>query len=383
MRGEAAAHVFYDETRFTRAGAAPLIIRKTLFGDGGVQGLDGERHRRRKRLFLSLMSPDRIDTLAADALEAFDARSPAWERADGVVLYQEIGRVLCEAVCAWSGVPLPAADVARRTADLHAMIDGGGSLGPRFVRGVTARKRAERWVGDLIEQVRAHKLEAPDATALYAVAWHRDAGGQLLDTRTAAVELLNVLRPTVAVDRFIVYAALALHDHPGWRDRLRTADDELKEAFVQEVRRYYPFFPFVGARVRTSFVWRGYRFREGQRVLFDLYGTNHDPHLWPAPDRFDPERFLGWTGNAFSFVPQGGGDAETGHRCPGEPIAVALMKAALDALTQRIAYRVPEQDLRVSLTRMPTLPRSGFVVTDVRRLQSPAPASRAESARGR
>ena len=30
----------------------------------------------------------------------------------------------------------------------------------------------------------------------------------------AAVELLNVLRPTVAVDRFIVFAALALHRHP-------------------------------------------------------------------------------------------------------------------------------------------------------------------------
>jgi fatty-acid peroxygenase len=32
---------------------------------------------------------------------------------------------------------------------------------------------------------------------------------------------------------------------------------------VQEVRRFYPFFPFVSGRVLTEFAWRGHRFARG------------------------------------------------------------------------------------------------------------------------
>jgi len=38
---------------------------------------------------------------------------------------------------------------------------------------------------------------------VHAIAWHRDGEGRLLDTKVARVELINVLRPTVAVARFI------------------------------------------------------------------------------------------------------------------------------------------------------------------------------------
>ena len=56
-----------------------------------------------------------------------------------------------------------------------------------------------------------------------AVAWGRQQSSSG-DERVAAVELLNLLRPTVAIARFIVFAALALHLHPEWRARV--AEDE-------------------------------------------------------------------------------------------------------------------------------------------------------------
>ncbi len=69
--------------------------------------------------------------------------------------------------------------------------------------------------------------------------------------------------------------------------------------------------------------------------------------------------------------PQGGGEHHQHHRCAGEWATIELMKTAAIALTRWIDYRVPEQDLRVSLRRMPTLPASGFVMTDVRPRLSP------------
>ena len=99
-------------------------------------------------------------------------------------------------------------------------------------------------------------------------------------------------------------------------------------------------------------------------MLLDLYGTNHDPRVWGRPDEFIPERFYQWDGSPYNFIPQVGGDHYGGHRCAGEWITVALMRTAVEFLA-RLRYSVPPQDLRVDLSRMPALPRSGFVIRDV------------------
>jgi fatty-acid peroxygenase len=200
---------------------------------------------------------------------------------------------------------------------------------------------------------------------LHAVAWHRDSTGELLPPRVAAVELLNVLRPTVAVAVYCTLAAHALHEHPSGREALLAGEDGYPELFVQEVRRFYPFFPSVLAVVREDFDWDGYRFPRGRRVLLDLYGTNHDPRTWDAPQQFRPERFRSWDGSAFTFVPQGGGDHHTNHRCPGEWITKALMTVVVDLLTTGVSYDVPAQDLRIDTSTLPALPGSRFVIRNV------------------
>ncbi len=81
--------------------------------------------------------------------------------------------------------------------------------------------------------------------------------------------------------------------------------NDYQKMFVQEVRRFYPFFPFVAARVKQDFTWNGYQFTEGTLTLLDLYGTNHDQKLWEHPNMFYPERFAQWQGSPFSFIPQG------------------------------------------------------------------------------
>lgn len=96
--------------------------------------------------------------------------------------------------------------------------------------------------------------------------------------------------------------------------------------------------------------------------MLDLYGTNHDERIWEAPDKFRPERFRRWHGGAFDLIPRGGGDYYQNHRCPGEPAAVALMKAALIFLAGGLDYAVPPQDLELDYARLPALPRSRFVI---------------------
>ncbi len=366
MTGEEAARVFYHPDRFTRRGALPPTTLRLLLDKGSVSLLDGEAHRQRKQMFLSLMTPESISRLADLMADHWRTAVGTWATKDTVVLDEGVQEILCRAVCQWAGVPLPEAEAKRRTREFGAMFEGAGDVGPRMWRGMLLRSRTERWIRGIIEATRTGELTAPEGSAVHVVAWQRDLDGNLLDPGTSAVEMINVLRPTVAVARFVTFAALALHHYPAWRDRFQAGEDVDLEPFVQEVRRFYPFFPFAGGRALSAFDWQGYHFAKGTWVMLDLYGTNHDARIWVEPNAFRPERFREWDGNAFNLIPQGGGEHESGHRCAGEWITIALMKRAVQLLTTTMQYDVPKQDLRIDLSRMPAVPRSRFVISNVR-----------------
>lgn len=373
MVGAEAARLFYDKELFRREGAAPDRLRKTLFGSMGVQGLDGEPHRERKGMLMSLMTPEAISRLAELTSRSWLRDMDEWESHKELVLFDHVRRVLCRAVCEWAGVPLPEEDVEQRADEFEAMIDSSGGMGMRYRRGVRARKNSEKWIEGIVEQVRGGALRPPEDGALNFISGHRDPEGNLLDPRVAAVEVINILRPTVAVSRYVVFAALALHRHPEYRGILQAGREEDLEDFVQEVRRFYPFFPFVAARVRKNFEWKGYPFPEGRRVLLDLYGTNHDLRSWEAPQDFRPERFRHWDKNPWNFIPQGGGDPCDNHRCAGESVTIELMKMAVRHLCRSMTYEVPSQNLQIRFSRIPAIPESRFVIKNVRRCPVPTP----------
>lgn len=367
MTGAEAAGVFYDPARFQRAGAAPAPLQKTLFGKGGVQGLDGEHHRQRKAIFLQINHPDRVEALAEVVSRAWGEAVADWTAAGEIDLYAQVQVLLTRAVCEWAGVPLSEAEAETRARQLTALFDEAGAIGLGHLRSRTARKAAERWAADLIEQIRSGQLEVSDSSAASVIANHQEPDGQPMTPRVAAVELLNVLRPTVATSVYITFVAHALDTHPVWRERLARGDRNEDMAFVEEVRRHYPFFPAVAAIVREDFQWRDHRFPRGRRVLLDLYGTNRDGRYWEDPERFDPDRFLGEEPDRFAFVPQGGGDPAVHHRCPGEPISTRLMGVALDHLTRHMTYKpvVPAALSAVDYGRLPALPDRGFRIRNI------------------
>ena len=241
------------------------------------------------------------------------------------------------------------------------MVDGFASAGPRHFRARRARGRRERWLSALVEDVRSGTRTVPEGSAVDVVAHHRDADGSLLSPQVAAVELLNIIRPTVAISWFLAFSAHALIRWPENRKRLADGDPVVAEAFAHEVRRYYPFAPYIGGRAPEAVEFDGRRMPKNSMILLDLYGQNHDAGLWADPYAFRPERFVGRDIGADELIPQGGGDPRTGHRCPGEQITVALL-AALAGELARLDFDVPEQDLTIALHRIPALPKSRVVL---------------------
>ncbi|HEY9329283.1 MAG TPA: cytochrome P450 [Streptomyces sp.] len=363
LHGPEAVRFFYDESHIERHGALPGPVLDTLFGRGAVHTLDGRQHRVRKTLFMSLLKDcGGLDSLAKQLRVEWDLARQRWAGRDQVVLFDESSLLLTRAVCGWSGVPLDDAGTEEMARDLVAMVDGFATPGPRHLRARRARSRQEERLGRLVEAARDGTQPAPAGSVLAAVAAHRDAEGQPLDPDTAAVEVLNVLRPTVAVSWFLTFAGHALHRWPDHRKRLAAGDAAYARAFAHEVRRFYPFAPFVSGLAAADLRWDGQDIPAGSMVLLDLYGQNHDPDLWPEPYTFDPGRFVGHEPDRDELVPQGGGDPATNHRCPGEDVTLTILETLVPLLAG-LRYDVPAQNLGIPLHRMPTAPRSGFVMT--------------------
>lgn len=365
MSGKEAARLFYNAELFEKRGALPKRVQRTLFGLNGIQTMDGARHMYRKRFFMSFLTPEAEKQLGEITLKKLEKAAAYWQKAGQVVLLDELNVVLCQAVCEWAGVPLQPEEERCRAQDFEAMINSFASVGPKYWRGKLARKRTEKWIQELIEDVRSGRLCPEKGSVLYKMAFYRE-GRKRLDSKMAAIELMNVLRPTVAVSRFIVFSVIALFEHGEYREKLLTGEEELYEAFAKEVRRCYPFAPCLGGIVKKDFRWKGYHFRKKTLVILDLYGTNHDFRIWEKPDKFWPERFLEKPEGAFEYIPQGGGSPSTGHRCPGEGVTIELMKVSLDFLLHRLDFKIPVQNLSYSLRKIPTEPESGLLIKNVR-----------------
>ncbi|WP_282692540.1 cytochrome P450 [Streptomyces sp. CC208A] len=373
LRGPGAVPFFYDERHALRSGALPGPVLDTLFGRGAVHTLDSAGHRVRKELFLSwLTEPSRVAALADGTVGEFRARLGVPGRE--AVLLDEAALVLARAVRDWAGLPgYDDGATALLGRDCVAMVDGFATPGPRHLRARRARARQEALLREAVVRAREDGSGGgagdPPRTPFEAVVAHREADGSLLPPDTAAVELLNIVRPTVAIAWFTTFAAYAMSRRPDVRRRLAEEPegrDEgpagLARSFAHEVRRFYPFAPFVGALAARGLVLDGgTRVGRGTPLLLDVFGQNHDPALWEDPYRFVPDRFLGASAHPAGLIPQGGGPPE-GHRCPGEDITVVLL-ARLSRELARLDFAVAGQDTRIPLRRVPTRPRDGLRIT--------------------
>lgn len=371
LRGAAGVRIFYDESKVKRAGAMPTPIQGSLFGNESVHTLDDQAHRLRKQTFVRVCYDDeqvaRIKPMVeAEVREAVQrwTKHPDSVYDSAVIAY---GR----ASMRWAGIEGRDADLDVQARRLGEIVEGFAHLNADHLVSWVNRRRTDRWCATVIREQRAGTRTAAPGTSLYEWANHRE-NDELLDPKLAGIEMQNTFRPHIAVARFAAFAAKALHDHPVWRDEIRAetgdrgtlVDGPKATAFAQEVRRFYPFVPMLPSFARTDFEVDGHQVREGERVLIDVLGTDVDPREWERAGDFDPGRFLGVDDYEAleAFIPHGGGDVHTGHRCPGEKIAISSLATMIAALCEPGVTIHPE-GLDVDWSQMPTKPRSGGIVS--------------------
>jgi fatty-acid peroxygenase len=363
VRGEDGVRTFYDPRLVTRKGAIPAPLRLLLFGRGAVHGLAGPAHQERKRMFLEVVDRASADRLADEVARRLEQATTSWEERGSVRLFDELVEVYGASVIAWAGIDAEEAEARSVSRDLALVVDAFGVRGTGYSRGYAARVRANRWARAVIRDVRRGSRTG-QGTVVGKVAANRS-----LSDAVAAVELLNLLRPTVAVAYFGAFLALALERRPDWRERLASGQPDDLRAFGHEVRRCYPFVPLLTGRLVRDYAWNDRVFRRRGFMVLDVIGTNQDPRHWPDATSFDPDRFVGREPNAFEYVPHGGGDPAQGHRCPGEPLAVGILEVTARELA-RTGYELAPGSRTVPRRRVPSVPPGGVELRQVRRTAS-------------
>lgn len=372
VRGREGVRLFYDNDRIQRRGAMPSFIGGGLFGKGSVHGLDDRQHLVRKATFVrAAMDPKEIDRLVGAVRDEWQGEFERWE--DGRTVYDAAVDVIGRAAIRWAGFDLSREKLTELARWEAQIVDGFAVVGPAHLLEAKRRKQCDAFFAEQMRKARAGEITPPAGSAFQLICDHVEADGTKLSDQIAGVEIQNCFRPTIAVARFAAFAALALIEHPEWAERIRaeavergtTIDGEIATAFAQEIRRFYPFVPMLPARARQDFEHDGLKVAKGERVVLDFYGTLHDEEEWANPHEFDPTHFLGTDADESEvFIPQGGGDPRTGHRCPGEGFAVGILAVTAAELAIR-DWTVPEQDLSYSMSRMPTLPGEGVRLNDM------------------
>ncbi|WIB31567.1 cytochrome P450 [Curtobacterium sp. MCSS17_005] len=374
VRGAEGVGLFYDGDRTARHGAMPAIVQRTLFGVGSVHSLDGAEHHHRKATFVDVAYEDeQVRRLAPLLTHEWATERDAWLAGGTRSAYDAAVGAIGRAVMRWAGLPGTPAAKTRWAARLAQVVDGFGvPYSPEYLQAVLNRHWSDRHARRLVEAVRGGRLNPEPHTALYEWAWHRDPSGALLPARLAGIELQNSIRPAIAVARFVAFAAKELHDRPEWRERIAAesaaaevadgprVDGPLAVAFAQEIRRTAPFVPMLPAWATTDVELDGQHLPAGGRVVLDITGTDTDEGSWDRAGEFDPSRFLGVddSESITTFVPHGGADVATGHRCPGEKVAVAALAAAVSVLSDP-RLTILDDGLQVNRHRLPTKPASG------------------------
>ncbi len=279
---------------------------------------------------------------------------------------------------------------------LHEGLLGMLSVMASFVLQEPRLRHLPGWRGTWRRFMRRHDEVDALIFALIKRRRHTDAGGgDLLDMLLAAHNLDGSPMSDRQVRDNLVSVIIAGHEttaatlawafqllahSPTVQDRLieeidAGSGDEYMDAMVQETLRHRPAFLFIPPRaVVRPIEIGGWTYHPPAQLLGCTYLMHHDPRLYPDPQTFLPERFLGESPPAGAWLPWGAGR----KRCPGRHLALLEIQTVLrEALSRRRVLPAGSRIERPSWRSVILTPHDGAkVLLRRRRPQTSSPLIR-------
>ncbi len=345
--------IFTGDVENFRAGEANAIVRP-LLGNYSVLVLDGAQHARERRIMMPPFHGERMQVYGEQMRAIADRSIDTWplntpfpihtfmqgitldvilrtvfglDESDTLAqLRDRLIRLLANAAQPFLLLPWLQIDLGRyspwgKQVRLKKEIDG-------LLFAIFAQRRAEGAAGR--EDILTMLLEA------------RYEDGQPLSDQHLRDEMLTLLiagHETTATS--LAWICSRILPRPDVMEKLRTELQtvvgtgpvtpkhinqlEYLDATIKETARLNPIVPLVGRRLQKPTRIGGRDLPAGVAAAPCIYLTHRRPDLWPEPEQFNPDRFLGKKPSPYEFFPFGGGV----RYCLGAAFATYEMKIVL------------------------------------------------------
>ena len=360
-----------------------------LVGPRSVMVLDGAEHQRQRRRLVPPFHGERMLAYTSTTREATMRILSEWRAGDTVSLMTAMRRitidVILDAVFGLRG--------GARREELHEVLLSGMKLlatplgllmvRPAFQRNLgpltpwaefaRTRARTDELLYAEIEDRRAELASGAGArrddvlSMLLQIKDESGAGATREELRDQLMTLLGagydttatmlcwvfelVLRHPEVLGRLEAEIAAAAPDAAAQPGSLEYVDATIKEAL-----RMYPILPTLGRKTRAPVKLGDHELPAGVMVMPAAYATHHRADLYPEPEAFKPERFLGKKPDPYAWFPFGGG----ARRCLGMAFALHEMKVVLATMIPAVRLRlVDAAPLEITLRTFFFAPKGG------------------------
>ncbi|MFN6569760.1 cytochrome P450 [Dendronalium sp. ChiSLP03b] len=366
---QAIQEIFSQDSKFDVGRANRLA--EPLIGQNSLMLMDGDRHRRERKLLMPSFHGERLQAYAKQIClitenltsqwqigESFVARSAMQKISLEVILqivfglsegkrYQQIKPLLT----AW----LDMTDSPLRSSILFLQFlqKDWGAWTPWG-----KMKRRQRHMHELLQaEIEDKRIKADEklGNVLSLMMAVRDEDGQAMSNEELTDELLTILfagHETTATT--LAWAFYQIHQYPDVLEKLQQELDSLGEnpnpmeiaqlpyltAVCQETLRMYPVLPVIFPRItKSSMKIAGYQFDAETTLMPSIYLVHYREDLYPDAQQFKPERFFERQYSPSEYLPFGGGS----RRCLGYALAQLEMKLVLATLLSKYQLALVEE----------------------------------------
>ncbi len=348
--------IFSADPNSFDVGRANEILRP-FFGDNSLLSLDGDRHKRERKLLMPPFHGEKVKSYANSICQIAQKVATQWQVNKPFIARNAMQDITLEIILQvvfglsegdrYQQIKPPLAEWLDTTASpLRASVIffkflqkdlGAWSPWGQIVR---LKQKIYDLLSAEIEDRRANpQLRSNDILSLMLSATDED--GQPMTDNQLRDEMLTLLaagHETTATA--LAWAFYWIHKLPEVKEKLLQEIDSLGEnpdpidisrlpyltAVCQETLRIYPVAPIAFGRTANSTIEiMGSQFEAGTIIVPSIYSTHHREDLYPNPKQFLPERFLERKYSSYEFVPFGGGN----RLCIGYALAMLEMKLVI------------------------------------------------------
>lgn len=326
-----------------------------LFGTGSVFALEGDDHRRRRRLLAPPFHGKSMKNYESIIEDETLREIAGWQEGESFATLPPMMRItlnaILRAVFGADGAELdelrrlipPWVTLGSRLAALPKPKRDYGRFSP-WHRLDKWRQQYDKVIDTLIAAERADPNfdQRTDVLALLLRSTYDD--GSAMSHKDIGDELLTLLaagHETTAST--LAWAFERISRHPDLLAALvEEADNggnELRQATILEVQRSRTVIDFAGRHVYPETYQLGeWVIPRGYSIIVGIAQLHDNPELFPDPGRFDPQRFIGTKPSALSWIPFGGGT----RRCVGAAFANMEMDVVLRTVLRRLTIETTD-----------------------------------------